>query len=167
MGIHVNKDLKDYMRKAGEVTYADAHKIRQNEGVVEFASSSDMKTAIEKLDGTELHGRKIKLTHDKGHGGSSKRRSRSRSHRSDSRDSRSYSRSRSARSSRSRSKDRRSKSKSRERSRSDSRDNNVKDHVRHHSKSRSQSYDGKERGGGGASKDYVANDRYENDDDAE
>lgn len=26
------QDLKDYMRKAGEVTYADAHKIRQNEG---------------------------------------------------------------------------------------------------------------------------------------
>ena len=28
------KDLKDYMRKAGEVTYADAHKERRNEGCV-------------------------------------------------------------------------------------------------------------------------------------
>lgn len=27
-----NKDLKDYMRQAGEVTYADAHKQRRNEG---------------------------------------------------------------------------------------------------------------------------------------
>lgn len=28
------KDLKDYMRQAGEVTYADAHKQRRNEGYV-------------------------------------------------------------------------------------------------------------------------------------
>lgn len=27
-----SKDLKDYMRQAGEVTYADAHKDRKNEG---------------------------------------------------------------------------------------------------------------------------------------
>ncbi|XP_035233275.1 serine-arginine protein 55-like [Stegodyphus dumicola] len=26
------QDLKDYMRQAGEVTYADAHKLRRNEG---------------------------------------------------------------------------------------------------------------------------------------
>ena len=32
------QDLKDYMRKAGEVNYADAHKNRQNEGVIEFTS---------------------------------------------------------------------------------------------------------------------------------
>ena len=30
------KDLKDYMRKAGEVTYADANKQRRNEGYVSF-----------------------------------------------------------------------------------------------------------------------------------
>merc|ERR1712110_640158 len=29
------QDLKDYMRQAGEVTYADAHKPRRNEGCVE------------------------------------------------------------------------------------------------------------------------------------
>ena len=28
------KDLKDYMRQAGEVTYADAHKQHKNEGYV-------------------------------------------------------------------------------------------------------------------------------------
>lgn len=28
----VLQDLKDYMRQAGEVTYADAHKQRRNEG---------------------------------------------------------------------------------------------------------------------------------------
>lgn len=26
------QDLKDFMRQAGEVTYADAHKYRRNEG---------------------------------------------------------------------------------------------------------------------------------------
>jgi hypothetical protein len=31
--LHV-QDLKDYMRQAGEVTYADAHKQRRNEGYV-------------------------------------------------------------------------------------------------------------------------------------
>merc|ERR1712223_242384 len=55
------QDLKDYMRQAGEVTYADAHKPRRNEGCVEFASERDMKTALDKLDGAELNGRRIKL----------------------------------------------------------------------------------------------------------
>lgn len=32
--------------------------------VVEFASYSDMKSALEKLDGTELNGRRIKLIED-------------------------------------------------------------------------------------------------------
>ena len=37
--------------------------------VVEFASSSDMKRALEKLDGTELNGRKLKITEETGRGG--------------------------------------------------------------------------------------------------
>ena len=36
------KDLKDYMRKAWEITYTDNHHIRSGEGVVEFGSRSDM-----------------------------------------------------------------------------------------------------------------------------
>jgi len=91
------QDLKDYMRKAGEVIYADAHKLRPNEGIVEFASADDMKKAISTLDDSELSGRRIKLTEEKrqggggggGGGGARGRRSRSRS------DSRSRSRSRS------------------------------------------------------------------------
>ncbi|XP_028982654.1 serine-arginine protein 55 isoform X3 [Diachasma alloeum] len=106
------QDLKDYMRQAGEVTYADAHKQRRNEGVVEFATYSDLKNAIDKLDDTELNGRRIRLVEDKRRG----RRSRSSSSRSRSR-SRSHSRRRSR--SRSRSRDHsKSKSKSRSRSRS-------------------------------------------------
>ncbi|KAF1535297.1 Serine/arginine-rich splicing factor 6, partial [Eudyptes schlegeli] len=104
------QDLKDFMRQAGEVTYADAHKERTNEGVIEFRSYSDMKRALDKLDGTEINGRKIRLVEDKprsshrrSYSGS---RSRSRSRR------RSRSRSRRSRSSRSRS---RSVSKSRSR----------------------------------------------------
>lgn len=74
------QDLKDYMRKAGEVTYADAHKQNQNEGVVEFANLDDMKTAIEKLDGTEINGRRIRVIESsKGRRNTSRSRSRSRS----------------------------------------------------------------------------------------
>lgn len=129
------QDLKDYMRQAGEVTYADAHKQHRNEGVVEFASYTDMKNAIEKLDDTELNGRRIRLVEDK----NTKRR------RSGSYSSRSRSRSRSARRSRSRSHSRRSshsKSKSRSRSRSGSakadRDRASKSKSRSRSRSNSR-----------------------------
>lgn len=98
------------MRQAGEVTYADAHKQRRNEGyvailskylpnliiffsVVEFASYSDMKNAIDKLDDSELNGRRVRLVEDRRRGS---RRSRSSSSRSHSR-SRSPRRSRSSR----------------------------------------------------------------------
>uniref|UniRef100_A0A3B3U2P8 Serine and arginine rich splicing factor 6b n=1 Tax=Poecilia latipinna TaxID=48699 RepID=A0A3B3U2P8_9TELE len=59
------QDLKDFMRQAGEVTYADAHKERTNEGVIEFRTHSDMKRAMDKLDGTDINGRKIRLVEDR------------------------------------------------------------------------------------------------------
>lgn len=49
------------MRKAGDVTYADAHKKERNQGIVEFASRRDMERAIDKFDNYELNGRKIKV----------------------------------------------------------------------------------------------------------
>ncbi|KAM3961229.1 serine and arginine rich splicing factor B52 isoform 3-T4 [Aphomia sociella] len=123
------QDLKDYMRQAGEVTYADAHKQHRNEGVVEFATHSDMRAAIEKLDGTELNGRRIRLVEDRR---SSRRRTRSSSSRSRSR-SRDRRRSRSSRSrSKSRPKSKSPVAKSRSRSRS-------KDPSRSKSRSRSAS----------------------------
>lgn len=115
------QDLKDVMRSAGDVTYADAHRTKRNEGTVEFASYSDVKNVIEKLDGKELNGRAIRIVDESIRNGK-KRGSRSRSN--------SRSRSRSGRSrSRSRSRDRKSRSrsasggkrKSRSRSRSRSR----------------------------------------------
>lgn len=107
------KDLKDYMRQAGEVTYADAHTRHRNEGIIEFATYSDMKNALDKLDNTEINGRKIRLVEDRAKKHSSRSRSRSRRKKS-----------------RSRSRSRRSRSRSR--SRSDSRSRSV-------SKSRSKS----------------------------
>ncbi|CAK8694348.1 unnamed protein product [Clavelina lepadiformis] len=82
------QDLKDMVRSYGEVIYADAHHYRKNEGVVELASRSEVKLAVEKLDGKEINGRRIKVTADLPR--PSKSRSRSPRGRS-----RSYSRSRS------------------------------------------------------------------------
>ncbi|KAK5984639.1 hypothetical protein GCK32_011841 [Trichostrongylus colubriformis] len=62
------------MRKAGcEVTFADAHKNERNEGVVCFATREDLERALDKLQGEDVNGRKLKLIDD------SERRSRSRS----------------------------------------------------------------------------------------
>uniref|UniRef100_UPI00398F8C85 serine/arginine-rich splicing factor 5-like n=1 Tax=Pristiophorus japonicus TaxID=55135 RepID=UPI00398F8C85 len=55
------QDLKDIMRQAGEVTFTDAHRIHNNEGIVEFASYNDLKNAIDKLDGKEISGRRVQL----------------------------------------------------------------------------------------------------------
>ncbi|XP_018790819.1 PREDICTED: serine-arginine protein 55-like [Bactrocera latifrons] len=142
------QDLKDYVRTAGEVTYCDAHKKRRNEGVVEFASSSDMRRAIEKLDDTDLNGRRIRLIEDhcggRGGGGRgrsrshsrsvSRRRSRSKSTRSRSR-SKSRSKSKSPVKSRSRSRTKKSRELSKSRSRSRSPKRSRKDASRERSKS--------------------------------
>ncbi|RIB15960.1 hypothetical protein C2G38_2038958 [Gigaspora rosea] len=106
------QDLKDLMRKAGEVTFADCHKDRDGEGVVEFSSYEDMKNAIRKLDDTELKGKRIILReapdndtdHDRDRDRRRRSRSRSRSPRRSSRRSPSRSPRRSSRRSRSRSK---------------------------------------------------------------
>lgn len=87
-------DLKDIMRTAGEVTFADAHKQHPNEGIVCFLTRDDLERALDKLQGKEVNGRKLKLIDDSERRDS---RSRSRSHH------RSHSRSRSSRSRSSRS----------------------------------------------------------------
>lgn len=88
------QDLKDYMKKAGEILYCKAHHERQGEGMVEFHKKSDMEWALDRLDGTELDGRKIRVREAaRGSRGRDRTRSRSRSTRS-----RSRSRSRNSRS---------------------------------------------------------------------
>uniref|UniRef100_A0A8R1HG70 RRM domain-containing protein n=1 Tax=Caenorhabditis japonica TaxID=281687 RepID=A0A8R1HG70_CAEJA len=120
------QDLKDQVRRNGvEPTYAEAHK-RPNEALLCFATSSDLKRCIEKCDGLNLNGRKVKMIDDS-QAGSGRSRSRSRSN----------SRGRGRRRSRSRSSSR-SKSRSKSRSRSRSRSPPTKRSKRE-SKSRSRS----------------------------
>ena len=46
------QDLKDYMRKAGDVVYADVD--GRGDGVVEYSNPDDMEAAVRKLDDTEF-----------------------------------------------------------------------------------------------------------------
>eukprot|EP00210_Caulerpa_lentillifera_P001713 g1646.t1 len=49
------QDLKDHMRKAGDVTYADVINVRDGLiGLVDYATEDDMRYAIRKLDDTEF-----------------------------------------------------------------------------------------------------------------
>lgn len=122
------QDLKDMMRREADVTYADAHKDRRNEGIVEFLTRRDMERAIDKFDGQEINGRKIKMVEDRA----------ARRHRSYSR-----SRTRSRSNSRSRSRGRRSRADGRRKdSRSRSRSGGAK---RKASRSRSRSVDDKKK----------------------
>ena len=71
------------MRQAGEVTYAEAHKERKNEAIVEFGNHDDLRTALDKLDNTELNGRRIKLSLLLKRSTKRRSRTRSRSHEDD------------------------------------------------------------------------------------
>merc|ERR1711937_66623 len=77
------QDLKDFMRKAGEVTYGDAHgDCGKNRGVVCYEREEEMQRAVDELDGREINGRAVKLTEkirEEWDSGSSGKRSRSRS----------------------------------------------------------------------------------------
>eukprot|EP00794_Sanderia_malayensis_P013722 gene13722-15153_t len=137
------QDLKDYCRQAGDVTYADAHKRKRGEAVICLSSYDDMKNVIQKLDGTELNGKKIRFVEDSRYS-----RSRSRSRSNSRRRKRSYSRSKSPSYSRSRSRSprrsfsnspRRSRSVSPRRSRSKSAQRSSRSHSRQTSSSRSHS----------------------------
>jgi len=76
------QDLKDHMREAGDVCYADVN--RDGTGVVEFMNRDDMKFAIKNLDDTKFRSHEgesayIRVKMDDSNGSSSSRRSRSRS----------------------------------------------------------------------------------------
>lgn len=53
------QDLKQFVRRVAEVNFADCHRSREGEGVVEFASRRDMEGALSRLEGTELDGNRI------------------------------------------------------------------------------------------------------------
>ncbi|CAG0885321.1 unnamed protein product [Darwinula stevensoni] len=80
------QDLKDHMREAGDVCFADVY--RDGTGVVEFLRSEDMKYAVRKLDDSKFRSHEgevayIRVKEDHGGGSDgrvSTRRSRSRSY---------------------------------------------------------------------------------------
>ncbi|KAI9236287.1 MAG: hypothetical protein BYD32DRAFT_419068 [Podila humilis] len=55
------QDIKDLMRKAGEVTFADINKDQDNQGVVEFSSADDVQNALKTLNGENLRGNPVSL----------------------------------------------------------------------------------------------------------
>ncbi|XP_022089575.1 serine/arginine-rich splicing factor 1A-like [Acanthaster planci] len=118
------QDLKDHMREAGDVCYADVY--RDGTGVVEFVREEDMRFACKSLDDTKFHSHEgdtsyIRVKTDY-KGGRSRSRSRS---------PRRYSPRRSPRrSSYSPKRSRRSYSRSRSRSRSRGRDSRSRSHSR-------------------------------------
>ncbi|KAI9260243.1 hypothetical protein BY458DRAFT_516581 [Sporodiniella umbellata] len=73
------QDLKDMMRKAGEVTFADISRDRPSEGIVEFHVRDDMEYALKKLNDRELNGQRVQLREDTNKVSRSSHRSRSRS----------------------------------------------------------------------------------------
>jgi len=111
------QDLKDHMREAGDVAYADV--FRDGTGVVEFMKDEDMKYALKKLDDSKFRSHegetsriRIREEESRSRSRSPKRRNRGSPKYSPARRSRSVSRSRSPRS-KSRSASPRSKSRSR------------------------------------------------------
>lgn len=78
------QDLKDFIRDNARVEpdFCDAHKYEDRIATVSFRSSSDMRKAVDRMDGFEIHGRKItaKVKHDpEANRSRSKSRSKSRS----------------------------------------------------------------------------------------
>ena len=53
------QDLKDHMREAGDVCYADVY--RDGTGVVEFVRKEDMSYAVRKLDNTKFRSHEVGL----------------------------------------------------------------------------------------------------------
>jgi len=58
------QDLKDTLRKAGEVTFAEAHVDKRNEGRVELATMEDLERVLRRYQGYDMNGRRIELVKD-------------------------------------------------------------------------------------------------------
>merc|ERR1712106_855347 len=71
------QDLKDFMRKAGDITYTTVNRGNRGEGLVEFTDREGMEYAIKELDDTKLDGNRIRLTEERKGGSRSRSRSRS------------------------------------------------------------------------------------------
>ncbi|MCJ1444018.1 MAG: hypothetical protein MMC23_004518 [Stictis urceolatum] len=59
------QDLKDFARRSGlDVVYSEVGRERDGRGFVEFETSSDLKAAVEKLDGQEFKGTSVQCVAD-------------------------------------------------------------------------------------------------------
>jgi arginine/serine-rich splicing factor 4/5/6 len=82
------------MQQAGEVVFSAVDGSKKHEGVVEYAKSEFVRWAMDKLDGTEINGRKISLVDETKDKKRSEKRSRSKTESKSRSKSRSRSRSR-------------------------------------------------------------------------
>merc|ERR1712150_66944 len=57
-------DLKDMGRRWGHVTFADANKHTDREGVISYSNKNDLKNAYENIQGQDLHGRPIEAVYE-------------------------------------------------------------------------------------------------------
>lgn len=57
-------DLKDLGRKYGDITYSDANKIADREGLITFATRKDMMNAYDSLKGLDFMGRDLEVEYE-------------------------------------------------------------------------------------------------------
>merc|ERR1711879_187501 len=57
-------DLKDLARKYGDVTFTEANKRVEREGIVSFSNKKDLESAFEQMQGKELLGRPLELEYE-------------------------------------------------------------------------------------------------------
>jgi len=74
MSTHTSwQDLKDHMRKAGEVLFTEIFKDHtgrsRGTGIAEYATEEAMERAIRELDDTDLAGYRVRVSEDRGGGG--------------------------------------------------------------------------------------------------
>ena len=56
-------ELKDIMRKCGEVTYTDAHyRSGEGRGEVCYSNREEMERCLDEMDGYEINGKQIRLS---------------------------------------------------------------------------------------------------------
>lgn len=60
------QDLKDIGREHGSISFADVDASRPDEGVIEYDNRDDYERALDKIEGTELRGFKLRIDPAKG-----------------------------------------------------------------------------------------------------
>ncbi|KAJ7681775.1 hypothetical protein B0H17DRAFT_1138206 [Mycena rosella] len=61
---HLPRDLKDFGREAGSVSFADIDRDFRDQGILEYLSRDDAERAVKDLDGKDLRGRPVRVALD-------------------------------------------------------------------------------------------------------